>query len=82
MLMAAGSWRQSDITPTSAVEVAVSDETVEVLVIGAGQAGIAMSEHLGKQGIDAGGNPMKLIQVGVRVSPAPLNACIITMPIP
>ena len=51
MLMAARSWRQSDITPTSAVEVAVSDETVEVLVIGAGQAGIAMSEHLGKQGI-------------------------------
>ncbi|MCS3879310.1 SidA/IucD/PvdA family monooxygenase [Gordonia amarae] len=29
----------------------MSDETVEVLVIGAGQAGIAMSEHLGKQGI-------------------------------
>jgi len=30
----------------------VANETVEVLVIGAGQAGIAMSEHLGKQGID------------------------------
>ena len=30
----------------------MSDETVEVLVIGAGQAGIAMSEHLGKQGIE------------------------------
>jgi putative flavoprotein involved in K+ transport len=33
------------------VEVKVSIQEVEVLVVGAGQAGIAMSEHLGAQGI-------------------------------
>jgi putative flavoprotein involved in K+ transport len=33
------------------VEVRVSSEEVEVLVVGAGQAGIAMSEHLGAQGV-------------------------------
>lgn len=29
----------------------MSDQQIEVLVVGAGQAGVAMSEHLGKQGI-------------------------------
>jgi putative flavoprotein involved in K+ transport len=33
------------------VEVELSIEEVEVLVVGAGQAGIAMSEHLGAQGV-------------------------------
>lgn len=33
------------------VEVKLSIEEVEVLVVGAGQAGIAMSEHLGAQGV-------------------------------
>jgi putative flavoprotein involved in K+ transport len=33
------------------VEVKVSIEEVEVLVVGAGQAGIAMSEHLGAHGV-------------------------------
>jgi putative flavoprotein involved in K+ transport len=33
------------------VEVELSSEEVEVLVVGAGQAGIAMSEHLGAQGV-------------------------------
>lgn len=33
------------------VEVKLSSQEVEVLVVGAGQAGIAMSEHLGAQGI-------------------------------
>ena len=29
----------------------MSDETVEVLVVGVGQAGVAMSEHLGSCGV-------------------------------
>jgi putative flavoprotein involved in K+ transport len=33
------------------VEVKLSSQEVEVLIVGAGQAGIAMSEHLGAQGI-------------------------------
>lgn len=33
------------------MEVKLSSQEVEVLVVGAGQAGIAMSEHLGAQGI-------------------------------
>jgi putative flavoprotein involved in K+ transport len=33
------------------VEVKLSSQEVEVLIVGAGQAGIAMSEHLGAQGV-------------------------------
>ena len=33
------------------VEVKLSSQEVEVLVVGAGQAGIAMSEHLGAHGV-------------------------------
>ena len=34
-----------------AVEVSMSSEEIEVVVVGAGQAGVAMSEHLSAQGI-------------------------------
>src|SRR5882757_4253247 len=37
--------------PPGAMEVKMSSQKVEVLVVGAGQAGIAMSEHLRSQGI-------------------------------
>jgi putative flavoprotein involved in K+ transport len=33
------------------MEVKLSIQEVEVLVVGAGQAGIAMSEHLGAHGV-------------------------------
>ncbi|MDT5313535.1 MAG: putative flavoprotein involved in transport [Mycobacterium sp.] len=44
------SWNSS-VSVFVAVEDRVSDQEIEVLVVGAGQAGIAMSEHLSSHGV-------------------------------
>src|SRR6185295_3249524 len=50
MCLPAESWNQL-VSLFQAVEVEMSSHEIEVLVVGAGQAGIAMSEHLGLLGV-------------------------------
>jgi putative flavoprotein involved in K+ transport len=50
MLSSAESWNQRG-SLTEALEVEMSSQEIEVLVVGGGQAGIAMSEHLGLLGV-------------------------------